>query len=337
MHSSLGVFQFGTYPTPVQRLERLSSDKTELWVKRDDLTDSRYGGTKVRKLGPLLAEAASRGVSRLVTVGALGSHHVLATGLFGKLSDFSVEAVVLPRPQSTYVREVTRASLGQGVRLVPVASYAQAMRHVTKRTAEGVWFIPAGGSNRVGSLALQAAAAELAEQVSAGLLPEPELIVLPLGTGGTAAGLAAGLLRTRLRTRVLAIAVAEPRQVLVNRARALAADLVEHSSRVEVAERLEIDGRYLGEGYGHPTAAGARASQVAEQCGLTLEDTYTEKAFAAVLDRVALAREKTVLFWQTHSSAALSPLLNEAPADHELPAEIRSLARDNGPRRPPNS
>ena len=72
---------FGTYPTPVALLEPLSSARTSLWVKRDDLTHPVYGGSKIRKLEPLLAEAVRQGARQVVTVGALGSHHVLATGV----------------------------------------------------------------------------------------------------------------------------------------------------------------------------------------------------------------------------------------------------------------
>jgi len=41
---------FGTYPTPVERVETLSTRSTDLWIKRDDLTSDLYGGNKVRKL-----------------------------------------------------------------------------------------------------------------------------------------------------------------------------------------------------------------------------------------------------------------------------------------------
>src|SRR4051794_34115897 len=225
------MLDFGTYPTPIVRLEQLSTASTTLWVKRDDLTNPVYGGSKLRKLEPLLEDAKRLGATKLVTMGAVGSHHVLATGVFGTRAGFSVEAVVLRQPQSTHVLATARASIGQGVRLVPAASYAEAARHLAVRAAEGAYIIPAGGTNRLGSQGLLAAAAELAEQVRAGLLPERDSIVVALGSGGTAAGLAAGLVRTGLRTRVLAIPVAEPVKVFVLKARALAVALVDHSSR----------------------------------------------------------------------------------------------------------
>ncbi|HET7544724.1 MAG TPA: pyridoxal-phosphate dependent enzyme, partial [Polyangiaceae bacterium] len=196
------MLDFGTYPTPVACLEQLSTAKATLWVKHDDATSPLYGGSKVRKLGPLLEDAKCRRASRLVTLGALGSHHVLATGVFGKLASFAVEAIAFPRPRSPHVLDTVRASIAQGVALVPATSYAEARRHLAARAAQGAYVIPTGGSNRLGTLGLVAAAAELAQQVSIGLLPEPDLLVVALGSGGTAAGLAAGLERAGLRTRV---------------------------------------------------------------------------------------------------------------------------------------
>src|SRR4051794_31557675 len=221
------MLDFGTYPTPIVRLEQLSTASTTLWVKRDDLTNPVYGGSKLRKLEPLLEDAKRLGATKLVTMGAVGSHHVLATGVFGTRAGFSVEAVVLRQPQSTHVLETVRASIGQGVRLVPAASYAEAARHLALSAAAGAYVIPAGGSSLLGTRGIVAAAAELAEQVRAGALPAPDLIVLPFGSGGTAAGLAAGLLRAGLGTRVLAIAVAEPVKVFEHKARELAKELVE--------------------------------------------------------------------------------------------------------------
>src|SRR6187399_770218 len=169
------MLDFGTYPTPVDCLERLSTSKTTLWVKRDDLTNRVYGGSKVRKLGPLLDDARSRRATKLVTVGGVGSHHVLATGVFGRIAGFEVEALVLPQPQSPHVLATVRASIGQGVALVPATSYAEAARQLTVRAAAGAYAIPAGGSNLLGTLGMLAAAIELSEQVRAGVLPEPDL------------------------------------------------------------------------------------------------------------------------------------------------------------------
>src|SRR5271165_3657520 len=110
----------GRYPTPVERLDELSGQESSLWVKRDDRTNEIYGGNKVRKLEWLLADARARGARRVVTVGAVGSHHVLATTYFGTKEGFEVEAILVPQPATAHALEVLRADLGLGLKAFPV-------------------------------------------------------------------------------------------------------------------------------------------------------------------------------------------------------------------------
>ena len=83
--NAAATLQLGRYPTPVDARRRpVGVPGGDLWVKRDDLTHDVYGGNKVRKLEHLLARSArAAGATRIVTVGAAGSHHVLATTYFG--------------------------------------------------------------------------------------------------------------------------------------------------------------------------------------------------------------------------------------------------------------
>jgi 1-aminocyclopropane-1-carboxylate deaminase/D-cysteine desulfhydrase-like pyridoxal-dependent ACC family enzyme len=321
------MLEIGVYPTPVERLSSLSTATSSLWIKRDDLSNPMYGGNKVRKLAHLLADAKSRRKTRVVTVGGVGSHHVLATGIFGKLAGLHVDAALLSQPCSPHVLETIRATAAQGVGLFPAGSYSEAADLLEAWVARGAYYIPAGGSNRLGTLGVLDAALELAAQVHAGQLPEPDLIVVPLGSGGTAAGLLAGVAQAGLASRVLAVTVAEPPELFAHKTRALAKTLVERSAWPRVESHLEIETSYLGDGYGHATAAGTSATREAAKLGITLDDTYTAKAFAAALARVALSRERTILYWQTLSSAPLAPLLLGAPLEHELDPAVRRLAR----------
>ena len=75
------------------------------------------------------------------------------------------------------------------------------------RLGSDAYFVPLGGSNATGTLAFVDAASELAGQVRRGETPEPDVIVVASGSGGTVAGLAVGLEKERLRTRVIGVAV----------------------------------------------------------------------------------------------------------------------------------
>lgn len=317
-------------PTPVARLDRLGRavGHSQLYIKRDDLTSARYGGNKPRKLEFLLADALRRGARTLVTMGALGSNHLLATAIHGRAAGLRTVGVVFPQPLSEHVQHNLWADRAVGVELVRTASkyllpVAVARTLLRLRLSEGraPALIPGGGSNALGALGFVSAGLELGEQVAAGELPEPEAIFVALGTGGTAAGLALGLRLAGLSSRVVAVRVID--RLLANRPRLLsrlgAAARLCHSRDGRpppgrLGDNLEIEHGFIGGGYGEPTPAGASAMRLfAGEEGLRLEPTYTAKTAAAFLARAGRARGP-LLYWHTLSSADLGDLVRAGRA-----------------------
>src|SRR5579883_1399433 len=152
----------GAYPTKLERLDALCTPHASLWIKRDDQTHPVYGGNKVRKLEKLLVDAQRRGATRILTVGAVGSHHVLTTSVFARRAGLAVQAVVLPQPRTEGVLDNLRADLAQGVELIPAGSVAHAALRLAARLRRGTYYVPPGGSNRVGVAGYVDAARELA-------------------------------------------------------------------------------------------------------------------------------------------------------------------------------
>jgi 1-aminocyclopropane-1-carboxylate deaminase/D-cysteine desulfhydrase-like pyridoxal-dependent ACC family enzyme len=316
----------GQYPTPVRRLAGLSTDRSELWVKRDDLTSDVYGGNKVRKLERILEAARARGARRLVTFGTAGSHQALATTVHGTRAGFEVAAVLAPQPRTDYAVDVLRAGLTLGLQAFPAASFATVPLALARLYRRGDFIIDPGGSSIDGTMGYIDAALELEDQVRTGALPRPDAIVVPFGSAGTAAGLTAGLVELGAATRVVAVRIVGP--ALIGKQRALW--LAHRTARrrgfaaplASLARSLEVERGYLGRGYGHSTEAGQHAASAAAREGLSLDVTYTAKAFAAALDLVASARFRNVLYWHTLSSTPLAPLVERAPP---LPAELDRL------------
>jgi 1-aminocyclopropane-1-carboxylate deaminase/D-cysteine desulfhydrase-like pyridoxal-dependent ACC family enzyme len=190
----------------------------------------------------------------------------------------------------------------------------------------GDFVIEPGGSSVVGTLGYVDAALELGEQIRAGELPNPDAIVVGLGSGGTAAGLLAGSAGSGLSTKIIAVRIVSP--ALMGKQRTLLLALRAARRRglavgvAALARGLEVERGYLGRGYGYPTRDGDRAMDAAARVGLSLDTTYTAKTFAAVMDIAATGRLRNVLYWHTLSSAPLAPLLEGAP---ELPPELRRL------------
>lgn len=314
--------RLGLYPTPVAQL-----GGAPLWIKHDDRVAEPYGGNKVRKLERLFEDARAQGKSRLLTLGAAGSHQVVATAIYGRAHGFEVDAVLVPQPGTVHARTNLRIALGHGLRAhaAPAWSVAPAVVAATlARLGRETYFIPLGGSNVVGSLGYVDAGRELVAQIAAGELPEPDVVVVALGSAGTAAGLAVAFEEARLRTRVIGVAVSHPARVLSVMAHRLARDTAKAAAvSTRAAQRLEVDRAWVGRGYGFFTHEAQAAIADGVGMGLELDPTYTAKAFACALAR--MRRGERVLFWHTLSTQPLEPLLAGAP--EELPASLARLLR----------
>lgn len=305
-------------PTPVTRLHALSDERdAELWAKRDDRTSALYGGNKARKLELLLGEARERGARSIVTLGALGSHHALSTSLHGAREGFDVHVVLGPQPFTAHVEEILRAQVASGATIHRARTQADALVraaaiHARLRLAgRRPFLIPHGGSSVTGSIAYVEAGYELAVQIDEGRLPEPSSLYVPHGSGGTVAGIAVGLAAAGLPCSVRAVRVVD--RAVANRAalRLLVRGVVDRLRGLDdrfpdVADvamgHIEIDGSQLGRGYGHATEATTSATAEASRDRLTLEPTYTAKAFAAFV--AGAHRGTRALFWHTLSAVA---------------------------------
>lgn len=300
----------GAWPTPVQRLRRLGDRLgAEVWVKRDDLSGDPLGGNKVRKLEFLLAEAIASGKRSLVTMGGVGSHHVLATAVYGRKLGFRTHVAVFPQPDSPDVRRtaalVRRAGADihpcHGRAFVPPTVAAILMR------AERPYLIGPGGSSPAGALGYVAAALELRDQIDAGDLPAPDAVFVALGSGGTLAGLALGCGLAGLRTRIFGVRVVEwpligsaAVRLLVLRTAMLVRGLGGKVPRfLTGAGAFSVVHDQAGQGYGQPTRLAEEAVRIARETeGLVLETTYTAKAMAALIAHCRHERGR-VLFWNT--------------------------------------
>jgi D-cysteine desulfhydrase len=286
-------------PTPVQQLDE------RLWVQRDDLTDSHYGGNKVRKFEHNFPVAQRRG-GPILTAGGTGSHHVLAAAVHARRLGIEVEAVQYPQPETDDVRrtQAELAALG-GVRVTMAPSaYAMPLVLAARLAAlapRSPYLLWPGASTPLGTLGYVTAALELVSAFDAEGWQEPDDVVVGLGSGGSAVGTAVGLALGGWR-KATVVAVRAADATVTNRAvlgslEAGTSALVATGGWRPRAARLEIDRGYFGAGYGHPTDAGTSATEVASRHGLQLEPTYTAKSFAAALARVESGRR--VVFIQT--------------------------------------
>jgi D-cysteine desulfhydrase len=292
----------GRAPTPV------TAWREDVWVKHEGTFGPRGGGNKVRKLEWTLADALARGRRRVVTVGALGTNHGLATAVYGRQAGLDVALALADQPLDAHVRAQLARLEASGAEIHRTGGRVRTALELARLTARRrrPYVLPVGGSSPLGCLGYVEMALELAAQVREGALPEPARILLAVGSGGTAAGLLAGLPLAGLRAEVTGIAVYGKRTPSARRIARLARRTLAllRDRGVDAPTALApfvLRTEWLGAGYGHRTPEGEAAARVArESAGLELEPVYTAKAFAALL---ALERPGPTLFLHTYGPA----------------------------------
>ena len=329
----------GRFPTPVEELSLLAKllGRQGLYVKRDDLSGNPYGGNKVRKLEFILADAVHKGMRRIVTSGAAGSNHALATALYGQKLGLQVELMLFAQPATAEVRANLLADFHAGAHLHHADSYAEHVQMMkeflvqAEARRESLYCIPPGGSCALGALGYVNASFELKMQIERGELPAPDEIFIAYGTMGTAVGLALGLSAAGLRSRIRAIRVVpdvvandekyhelfeSTRRMLIESELSLANLSFDHAV-------LSVEHAFYGSGYGEMTREASEAIEMFDQSqGITLDQTYTGKTAAAFLAEARCAAGgKNLLFWVTKNSCPLCPE-SRAIDFHCLPVEF---------------
>jgi D-cysteine desulfhydrase len=313
----------GYFPTPVEPAPELARrlEIQAFLLKRDDISGRAYGGNKVRKLEFLLGQALAENRGAVITFGAVGSNHVRATAVYGGQVGLQVHAVLAPQPSTPYLDANLRADRAAGATLYFAESYAQALARgaelrdqITSRDGVEPLVIPFGGTNARGIIGFVNAACELAGQVAAGALPEPDLIYVPYGSAGTASGLAIGLAAVGLRSSVVGVRVVPAESTnpvrtkrVMEEAVALLRELDASFPSVKPESvALEVRDGFLGEEYAAATPESLAAVALAAAHNIHLETTYTGKALAALVAdaRAGKLAGKIVLFWNTYSSTS---------------------------------
>jgi len=303
-------------PTPIQPLIRfgaaLGRPAPKLFIKRDDLLSFGLGGSKVRKIQAVAAEARSAGADTLITCGAVQSNHARVTAAAGSALGMDV-VLVLNGSSPTDATGNLRLSQLFGARVHYVASRADrvpamnAIAEELRSRGRRPFIVPLGASTATGVAGMAHGVGELAASAL-----RPDVIVLATSSGGTQAGLIAGCSLFGLRARIVGVSADDAAVSIAQTVRALLVDLAPRlgasAAALGASDRIDIDDRFVGEGYGVPTPASTEALQLlARTEGILLDPVYTAKAMAGVIAKIAegeLTANQTVLFWHTGGDPA---------------------------------
>jgi len=280
--------------TPIQPLKSdfLAKERITLLVKREDLNHPFVSGNKWWKLKYNLEEASRRGHQTLLTFGGAYSNHIYATAAAARVC--GMESIGIIRGEERLPLNSTLAfATHQGMHLHYVSREAYQKKsepefvESLKKEFGNFYLIPEGGTNQ---FAIKGCA-ELAQQLQE---IKFDYLCLPVGTGGTMAGLIAGL----HERKVIGFSVLKKGDFLENEVRTMA---FEYSG--QEFSNWNIETKYHFGGYAKSNDALQRFIRSFEHDhGLALDPVYTGKMMFGILDGIKQSKfeqETTILALHT--------------------------------------
>lgn len=261
-------------PSPIEAFG-LHPSGVELYVKREDLIHSAFGGNKWRKLKYNLLEFQSGGYSHLVTFGGPFSNHIAAVAQACRVEKIPCVGLI----RGTYVDEENPtliAARQAGMHLIHITKEAYKQKEGSAEVRQILselsrpFVVPEGGGNALGLKGC----AEISDEIDAHGIAF-DAVVVPAGTGTTAAGI---------------IAASETETFVVN--------VLKNPSLVDVLtaqvpsdKRWQVVSDYHFGGF-------AKVNQVlvdfinacSVEYGFLLDPIYNGKGFYAVLDMMGRGR-----------------------------------------------
>ncbi|PJG45514.1 hypothetical protein CAF53_22510 [Sphingobium sp. LB126] len=312
-------------PTPLQHRPDLGAalGRKAFWVKRDDLTGYSWGGNKVRTIEYLLGDAEAQACDTVVLCGgptsnfaALMAAACAARGLATIQVSYGTEPD--PKPAALAAGEAAGAAIrytGSPDR-ARMEDVADALAETLRGQGRRPYPVPRGGATVVGAFGYAHAAGEVRRQLrQVGV--DAVTLVIPVGSGGSIAGLLAGFLfnfegdekETPLDLELIGVSVSRPpeelREGIDAKARACGAG---RSRLANVNCRWElVDGR--GAGFNHYDSDDAAFVDDIMRCsGLLIDTTYNGKALRWLCDLLP-ETNRPILYWHTGGSLAVADRL----------------------------
>lgn len=272
-------------PTPLQPF-------AGMYLKRDDLAGFGLAGAKTRALEFLLGDALARGADVLVTGGSPGSNFIAGAALAASVCGMECEVLVSGTVQKQVPVTLQLVTCSEAKVSYTGADRAELDKLIEERAEQlrdrgrTPYAVPRGGATPVGALGFAHAAQELAAQLEV----DAPIVVLPVGSGASIAGLLAGRAAIAARWRVYGVSVSRP----LPRIRSDVLDLLARMGHEAVTDWELIDATgQAGDRDAHIMLAALRAD------GVLFDAKYGTKALAAVAALRARHEQAPLVLWHT--------------------------------------
>lgn len=295
----------GSWPTPLDDAPRLATalGSPPVLIKRDDVNGLGAGGNKLRKLEFLLGQAIEDGADTIITFGALQTNHGRQTAAACAKLGLRCELVLtakVPMKGDAYEKSgnvVLDHMFGANVHIC--ADAEETSQTYARVNHDKAVTLPVGGSNGLGTLGYVAAAVELVGQLNERGI-DNATIVVPQGSGATAAGIALGTELLGWPGTVHAASVSHSAQDAEQELRTLAGDAAAIlNAPAPKLDHVRVTDDTIGPGYGVPTQDMWNVLKLfGETEGVILDPVYTGKA-AVAFQRLAPTSEVPLVFLHT--------------------------------------
>ncbi len=313
IYRSIGRMPLAPLFTPIEKCERIREalpELPELYIKRDDFIGPLVWGNKVRKLEYSLFEARRQGADTILTFGGIQSNHARITAQVARRAGFDCELILSGKPpKKAAANFLINQLMGIPVHFVEsredrAPKMAELSRELEKK-GKRVYPIPLGASDATGSFGFVRAMEEIIQQQQA-LGIQFDYLLHGCSSGGTQAGLVVGQhLFQQKHLNIIGVSADDSEDQIKGYILQAVEPMLRQlgrSGKLTEAD-LNVDAAHIGEGYAIPTALSNLAKKAfAENEGILLEDTYTAKAAAALIDFARQGKFRPsdkVLLWHT--------------------------------------
>ena len=295
--------------------------RTDLYVKRDDLTGIALGGNKTRKLDFVFPKLIKDGVDAIVAIGGAQSNFCRVLCAYGARYGISIDLVLGgTEPKKPYKGNLLLDDLfGVNAHFIDTDDFEvleKASNDYTKKLQDQgkkVFTMPLGGSYGLSTLGYIQSFLEIMEFFERDENKPLDYIFHASGSGGTQAGLILGKLIHGWQGDIIGFSVAYLKDEFFQKILDLCLDANAlfnlGLSEDQIKSAIIIDDNYLGKDYAVPTEAGSKMQALfAQESGLILDSTYTAKAASGLMDYLSSNKinlDSKILFVHTGGAPGL--------------------------------
>lgn len=288
--------KLASLPTPIRKLHHLSQDfQKNIYLKEDGLTGVEVSGNKVRKLEYIMAHVLNNHHDTIITTGAIQSNHTRATAAVCARMNLECHLVLAGDKREWEGNLFLEEMMGAHIHFISACDSKEAemekQAQLLKEKGKNPFIIPVGASTALGAFGYVECFEEILKQ-------EREMgisfhnIVLPVGSGGTYAGIWYGNAVHESKKNILGISVNHRKKFFEE---IICKIIQEMDPTIEDFSSLQIIDNYIGIGYAQYREQELQEYyHIAKREGVLLDPCYTGKAFLGMCREIPLLEGNTL-------------------------------------------